>query len=118
MNAFAPVLSSDSISGNDVRNTRGEDLGKIKEVMIDTETGDVAYAVLDFNSFLGMGGKYFAVPWNALKIDTDNKCFQLPVEEETLKKAEGFDKDNWPNFADRTFGERIHRHYNATPYWS
>ena len=117
MNNFAPVLSSDSISGNTVKNHRGDDLGSVKELMIDTETGDVAYAVLDFGGFLGMGNKYFAVPWKSLTIDTENKCFKLPVEEETLKQAEGFDKDNWPNFADRTFGERIHKTYNATPYW-
>ncbi len=112
-----PVLSSGSLIGNPVRNLSGEDLGKIDEIMLDPEFNRIGYAVVSFGTFLGMGGKLFAVPWEALTLDTENKCFILNVEKERLENAPGFDKDNWPAFADRSWGEQIYSHYQTQPYW-
>ena len=74
---FRSVLSASTLAGDSVRNAAGEDLGTISEIMIDLPSGRVAYAVLSFGGFLGMGDKLFAVPWNALKVDEDEKCFIL-----------------------------------------
>ena len=63
-----------------MRNSAGEDLGKIEEIMIDIPTGRVAYAVLSFGGFLGMGNKLFAVPWDAFTVDEDKKQFILNVD--------------------------------------
>ena len=60
------VLSASTIEGDSVRNSAGEDLGRIEHIMIDIPTGRVAYAVLSFGGFLGIGNKLFAVPWEAL----------------------------------------------------
>jgi hypothetical protein len=79
--------------------------------------GRVAYAVVSYGGVMGMGDKLFAIPWSAFRLDTDNKAFVLDVDKETLKNAEGFDKSNWPNTADRTWGQRIHEQYGVTPYW-
>ena len=111
------VLSAGSLSGNSVKNGAGEDLGKIEEIMLDTDHARIAYAVLSFGGFLGMGDKLFAVPWEALKLDSDDKCFILPVAKERLEQAEGFDKDNWPEFSDPRWGGAIYRHYDIEPYW-
>jgi sporulation protein YlmC with PRC-barrel domain len=111
------TLSASSLIGNDVRNRAGEDLGTIKEIMLDISTGHVAYAVLSFGGFLGLGDKLFAVPWNALELDTVNHAFVFDVDKEVLKHAEGFNKDNWPDMADRTWGTRIHDYYGTRPYW-
>ena len=100
-----------------MRNTAGESLGKIEEIMIDIPSGRVAYAVLSFGGFLGMGNKLFAVPWNAFTIDEENKEFILDVDKKTLENAPGFDKDNWPDMADPDFGRQIYGHYGYTPYW-
>lgn len=108
-----PVLSADSLSGNDVRNPAGEDLGKIEDLMINTETGEVAYAVLSFGGFLGMGDKLFALPWRSLQLDTRNHAFVLDVDKERLENAPGFDKDNWPNMADPTWANQINDYYAA-----
>src|SRR5262249_16980580 len=91
--------------------------GKIDEIMIDVPSGKVAYAVLSFGGLLGMGIKLFAIPWQALALDEDEKQFILNVEKATLESAPGFDKDNWPDMADPNFGNEIYSHYGVTPYW-
>jgi sporulation protein YlmC with PRC-barrel domain len=111
------VLSASSLAGDRVRNNAGEDLGKIEEIMIDIHSGRVAYAVLSFGGFLGMGNKLFAVPWHALAVDLSNHEFVLDVSRETLENAPGFDKSDWPDMADPDWGAQIHRHYGRTPYW-
>jgi hypothetical protein len=100
-----------------VRNAAGEDLGKIEELMVDVNTGRVAYAVLSFGGFLKMGNKLFAIPWEALQLDAANHQFILNVDKTRLESATGFDKDNWPDMADPRFGTGIYSHYGYKPYW-
>lgn len=111
------VLSSSTISGDKVVNRNGEDLGEIKDLMIDVDTGRVAYAVLESGGFLGLGSKLFAVPLPAMEVDTEHHRFVFDQDKETLKNAPGFDKDHWPDFADRTWGASVHSHYGIRPYW-
>ncbi|HVS03537.1 MAG TPA: PRC-barrel domain-containing protein, partial [Thermoanaerobaculia bacterium] len=89
-----------------------------KELMIDVDQGRVAYAVLSFGGFLGMGDKLFAIPFESLRLDATKEHFLLDLPKERLEKAPGFDKDNWPSTADRTWGEEIHRFYGVEPYWT
>lgn len=110
---YSPVLSGTSIIGDDVKNAQGENLGDIKDLMIDLDSGRIEYAVLSFGGFLGMGDKYFAVPWSALSVDQEDKCMILNVDKETLESAPGFDKDEWPNFADASFRDSIYGHYGV-----
>lgn len=105
------ILSSSSLTDNDVKNASGKTLGSIKDIMICTETNDVRYYVLSFGGFMGLGDKLFAIPPQAMQIDTENECFILNVTEDQLEKAEGFDKDNWPNFADPSFNKATYGHY-------
>lgn len=107
------LMGADTLLGNDVYNKDGEDLGDIKEFMLDMATGRVAYAVLSFGGVLGMGDKLFAVPFSALALDTVNKRFTLNVLKESLKDAPGFDKDHWPSMADKTWASGVHRFYGA-----
>ena len=111
------LMGANTLNGNDVYNHKEEDLGDIKEIMLDMRSGKVAYAVLSFGGFLGMGEKLFAVPWNALTLDTVNKRFILKVEKDSLKNAPGFDKDAWPDMADRTWAAGVHSYYGTKPYY-
>lgn len=111
------VLSASTLAGDSVMNKAGEDLGKIEELMIDLESGRVAYAVLSFGGFLKMGEKLFAVPFKALRLDAERNRFVLDVPKEKLQNAPGFDKNNWPTTADRKWGSEIHSYYGTTPYW-
>ena len=110
------LMGADTLVGNDVYNPKGEKLGDIKEVMLDMRSGRVAYAVLSFGGFLGMGEKLFAVPWNALTLDTATKSFKLNVDKDRLTTAPGFDKDHWPNMADATWAQSIHTYYGTKLY--
>jgi len=111
------VLSAGTLTGDRVRNRAGEDLGKIEEIMLDLESGRVAYAVLSFGGFLGIGDKLFAVPWEALDLNTKDHEFLLDVDKATLESAPGFDKDQWPDMADPVWGSDVYRHYGKQPYW-
>lgn len=110
------LMGADTLVGNSVVSQKDDDLGDIKEIMLDMQSGHVAYAVLSFGGFLGIGEKLFAVPWSALRLDTINKRFVLNVEPERLKDAPGFDKDKWPNMADPTWARGIHAYYGSKPY--
>jgi sporulation protein YlmC with PRC-barrel domain len=114
---YPKVLSSSSICSDHVKNDAGDDLGKIEDLMIDVNSGRIAYAVLSFGGFLKMGNKLFAVPWEALTLDPINKQFILNVSKSVLENATGFDKDNWPDMADPKFGANVYRHYGYKPYW-
>lgn len=87
-------------------NARGEDLGRIEEFVIDLDRGCIEYAVLSFGEIFGSGEKFFAVPWEALRLDGEQGHFVMDVAKETLKEAPGFDPDFWPPSPDR----RIFRH--------
>jgi sporulation protein YlmC with PRC-barrel domain len=111
------LMTASTLEGDKVVNRQGEDLGEIDEIMIDVPRGRIAYAVMSSGGFLGMGDKLFAIPWSALTLDTDNKCFVLDVDKQRLENAPGFDKDHWPSMADPQFGSQIHTYYGARPYW-
>lgn len=109
-------LSASTIKGDKVINTAGEDLGKIEELMIDLSDGRIAYTVLSFGGFLGLGDKLFAIPWNAFSLRIHEHAFVLNVPKDVLEKAEGFDKDNWP-LTSREWLSRTYAYYGYQPYW-
>jgi len=118
----APNLASNlhrgsKLIGADVENMQGGDVGDIKDLVFDSQ-GRITYAVLAFGGFLGMGEKYFAVPFTALKPEAgqkpgDRERYVLNIDKERLKSAPGFDKNNWPNMADRSWAEQIHAFYGV-----
>ena len=112
------IVPASKIIGESVINRQNEELGKIHELVIDAKEGRVAYAVLTFGGFMGMGNKLFAMPWKAFEFATTENKLVLNVDREKLKAAPGFEKDaKWPDFADRTWGSTIHDYYGYTPYW-
>jgi sporulation protein YlmC with PRC-barrel domain len=117
----ADVYRASKLIGTDVENPQGEKLGDIEDIVLDPDTGRIAYAVLSFGGFLGLGEKHFAVPWAAFtpKAGTTTAVdkFVLNVDKERLKNAPGFEKSNWPNMADRRWAEQVYGFYNVTPHW-
>jgi len=90
-------LSSTSIVGDKVSNPQGEHLGVIKDIMIDLATGKIDYFVIEFGGFLGIGIKYFAIPFSLLKVDPAHKQFIFEKSKQDLSAAPGFDIDHWPD---------------------
>jgi len=112
----SPVRAS-NIIGTDVVNSNGDDLGDIKEVVIDPNTGKVAYAVVSFGGFMSMGEKLFAIPFSALVYDEAENEYVLDVSKERLESAPGFDADNWPSMSDEKWNRDVYKYYERPPYW-
>ncbi len=113
------TMSAGSLIGDKVVNMDGEDLGKVEEIMLDVNTGHVAYAVLSFGGVLGVGNKLFAIPWQALALSEKDKQFYLNVSREHLENAPGFDKDDWPDYASNPQGlNDVYAYYGYSPYWN
>jgi sporulation protein YlmC with PRC-barrel domain len=112
-----------TIVGMNVKNRSGQELGEVKDLVIDG-SGKIHYAALSYGGFLGFNDKLFAVPWNLLHIrndaGSDTKYIELNVEKEYLKKAPGFNSDKWPNFGDEQMTREVDTFYKdanttATP---
>ncbi len=114
--ANSPVKAS-SIIGTSVVNAKGDSLGDIKEVVIDPRSGKVAYAVVSFGGFLGMGEKLFAIPFSAFKYDLPKNDYVLDVSKERLKAAPGFDANHWPAMSDEKWNRDVYKYYERSPYW-
>src|SRR5262245_25892188 len=113
------LLRGNMFIGADVQNPQGQDLGDIKDVVIDRASGRIAYAVVSFGGFLGMGEKLFAVPWGAFSQPNEKKDkFVLAIDKERLTNAPGFDANNWPQMASREWVTSLYSYYNVPPYWA
>jgi sporulation protein YlmC with PRC-barrel domain len=109
------VMDAASLTGNDVVNAAGQDLGKIRAIMLDVPSGRIAYAALSIGGALGVGDKLFAIPWSALILDAVHQRFILNVSKERLEAEPGFDKDHWPSVADDTWAAEVEEH-EEPPY--
>ncbi len=110
-------MSAGTLKGDKVVDGMGETLGTLEELMIDLDRGRIAYAVLSVGGFLGLGDKFFAIPWSALQVDVAARHLILDIKKDRLESAAGFDKDHWPDFADQAWGTTVHSHFGAKPFW-
>lgn len=110
------MISADKVEGTPVVNPEGENLGHISEIMIDKGSGKVAYAVLKYGSFIGLGGKLFAVPWEVLKFDTRHDGYVVDIPEERLKNAPSFDANHPPDMADPQWGRKVRDYYGIAAF--
>jgi hypothetical protein len=111
------LLSASTLTGDEIRNFQDEQLGSVHDLMIDCENGRVGYVVMTSGGFLGMGNKLFAIPMSALQVDPGEKCLRMNASKQTFENAQGFDKNNWPDMANRQWERSVHGHFGATPYW-
>ena len=90
------LLSTETLLGSDVKNPQGQDVGDLKQLMLDPHTGRVMYAVVAMGGFLGMGEKTVVVPWNALEVARDGKSLVLNVSPQTLQQVPAYEKGREP----------------------
>ena len=86
--------------------------------MIDVGNDRIAFAILSFGGFLGIGNKHFAIPWQTLRIDREHERLVLDVPKERLEEAPGFDKDDLPDVNDTRWSGEINEFYGVRPYWT
>jgi PRC-barrel domain len=110
------LISSDKAVGTAVYNLQGEHLGSVDNLMIDKYSGQVAYAVMSFGGFLGMGESYHPLPWRTLTYDTRKGGYVVDIDRRRLEKAPSFTSSTTPNWSDRTYGHRVDDFYGVPPY--
>jgi len=107
------IVNSDDVIGVSVQNPQGENLGKVEALMLDKTQGHVVYVILSFGGFLGMGDKWFALPWSMFSYNTNEDCFIINVDKEKLKNSPGFDKDHMPDMSTTAWRESINKYYGT-----
>lgn len=110
------LISSVAMIGSEVKNLEEQDLGDILDIMMDEDSGNAAYAVIA-TGFLGLGERYFAVPWKAFIINPKKELVQLDISKEKFKKAPSFDKEAWPKYPHEEFIREVHDYFGFSPYW-
>jgi hypothetical protein len=111
------LISSDKVEGTSVYNRQGEKLGSIHTLMIDKISGKVAYAVMSFGGFLGIGDRYHPLPWSVLTYDTGQGGYMVDLDHTMLEGAPTYGSSETPNWGDRSWGQQVHDYYRARPYW-
>lgn len=110
------LIGSDRVEGTAVYGADRERIGSIERVMIDKLSGKVAYAVLSYGGFFGIGDDHYPTPWSSLKYDTSLGGYRLDISKDQLDSAPKYANDNewsWSRDDDR----RVHDYYKAAPYW-
>src|SRR5262247_1001236 len=107
------LIGSDKVEGTPVYDAKGEKIGSIERVMINKRSGQVAYAVLSFGGFLGLGSDYYPIPWESLKYDTSLGGYRLDLTEAQLKNAPKYTGESW-DWNNRERGRKISEYYGAT----
>jgi len=110
------LIGAEKVNGTDVYNLEGDKLGEVEELMLDKITGQVAYAVLSFGGFLGIGHKHYPLPWSVLKYDTSQGGYVINLDKDKLKDAPSIDPD--AEFAwTADYGRGVDRYYGTTSMW-
>jgi hypothetical protein len=111
------LISAGTIRGTPVYNTDGEELGSVNDLMVDTETGRIAYALMSFGGFLGIGERYHPLPWAVLKYDRSRRGYVVPLNKAALIDAPTYGRGDAPRWGERAYEERIHDYYKTNRYW-
>ena len=112
-----PLIESDRVEGTNVYDANATSIGSIKRLMIEKLGGRVAYAVMSFGGFLGMGEQEHTVPWHALHYDTSLGGYRTNITEEQLRGAPAYSRDRDYDWSDRNREKELHDYYGAPYYW-
>ncbi|WP_182868551.1 PRC-barrel domain-containing protein [Rhodopirellula sp. JC639] len=112
------TVRASQLLGLNVYDAEGEGIAEIKDIVLDANSGRVLYAAVTYGGIFGLGDKLFAVPFKAFHVkqerdNPDDIYLTLNVTEKQLDGAQGFDQDNWPNFADENFVSELNQRYKV-----
>ena len=113
----ASLIGSDKVEGTPVYRSNGERVGQIERVMIDKLTGKVAYAVMSFGGFMGIGEDYYPLPWSLLTYNPALEGYEVNVDAQQLKGAPKYSKHESWDWSDRARDQRVSDYYGVTPFW-
>jgi hypothetical protein len=113
----ASLIGSDKVEGTPVYRSRGDRIGQIERIMIDKISGKVAYAVMSFGGFMGIGEDYYPLPWSLLTYNTKLGGYEVNVSEQQLKGAPKYSKHESWDWSDRARDKLVSDYYGVGPYW-
>jgi hypothetical protein len=111
------LIAADKVQGTSVYNAAGENLGSIHDLMIDKKSGNVAYAIMSFGGFLGIGNDFHPLPWSVLRYDPTLGGYVVNLDRRQLEGAPSYAEDAEPEWGDREYERKIHDYYGVGPYW-
>ncbi len=104
------LIASNKVEGTVVYGRGGERLGTIYNFMVDKYSGQVEYAVMSYGGFLGLGQRYYPLPWRILDYDVRDGGYRIDMSHRDLEHAPSFSRDDEPRFS-RDYGRRVNRWY-------
>jgi len=111
------LIGSDKVEGTAVYRSNGEKIGSIERIMIDKRSGKVAYAVMSFGGFLGIGEDYYPLPWSLLTYNPRLEGYEVNIAEQQLQGAPHYGRhENW-DWSDRARERKVYDYYGVSPYW-
>jgi hypothetical protein len=111
------LIGSDKVEGTPVYRANGDHVGQIERVMIDKRSGKVAYAVMSFGGFMGIGEDHYPLPWQLLTYNPTLGGYEVNIGEEQLAGAPKFSKNQGWDWTSPAGGKRVFDHYGLPPYW-
>lgn len=112
------LLSATTLASDDVRGPDRARIGGVEELMIDVPTGRIAYAIISLNGLPRASSRLLAIPWRALRLDTEQRAFVLDAPLDTIDEAEAFDRHEWPDLADADLARHLHDRFRVAPTWA
>lgn len=116
-NTHGGSIAAGQVEGTEVYNLQGDHLGEVDDVIIDKTSGKVAYAVMSFGGFLGIGEKYHPIPWSMLKYDVAKEGYVVPIDKSTLERAPAYARDEM-RYGDRKWNTGVYDYYKVPPFWA
>lgn len=111
------LIAASKVTGTPVYNTAGERLGKIEDIMLEKVSGKAQYAVLSFGGFLGIGERYYPIPWEVLKYDPAAGGYVVNLDKRVLENAPSYLPDEEVNWDDPAWSRRLYEHYGVKREW-
>ena len=111
----AELISSEKVEATAVYDRKGDKIGTVHHLMINKYTGQVAYAVVSFGGFLGIGAEYHPIPWRLLDYNGEVGGYVVDLDREQLEKAPHFAENRQPDWSDRAYIARIDEYWMILP---
>jgi sporulation protein YlmC with PRC-barrel domain len=111
------LIAADQVQGTTIYNPNGDNLGSVEDVMIDKVTGKIAYAVVGFGGFLGIGNRHYPLPWEKLSYDPSMGGYVVDLDRSVLEGAPSYADNDAVAWNDRAWDEQVYDYYGARPYW-
>ena len=111
------LIAANKVAGTDVFNAAGDRMGSIHELMIDKESGQIAFAIMAFGGFLGIGNSYRPLPWSLLRYDKNVGGYVVDIKDNELEDAPSYAVGAQPAWGDPDYERKLHDYYGAHPPW-